>query len=62
MKELELLYEGKSKQIYKTDSDDKVVIRFKDDTAAFYNIKRAIIEEISHVRRPFCSMIARLIL
>ena len=45
MKELELLYEGKSKQIYKTDSDDSVVIRFKDDISAFYDIKRAIIEQ-----------------
>ena len=45
MKELELLYEGKSKQIFKTDCEDRVVIRFKDDTAAFYNIKRAIIEQ-----------------
>lgn len=44
MKELELLYEGKSKQIFKTDIEDRVVIRFKDDTSAFYGIKRANIE------------------
>ena len=44
MKELELLYEGKSKQIFKTDAEDRVVIRFKDDTSAFYGIKRANIE------------------
>ena len=44
MKELELLYEGKSKQIFKTDTEDRVVIRFKDDTSAFYGIKRANIE------------------
>ena len=44
MKELELLYEGKSKQIFKTDAEDRVVIRFKDDTSAFYGIKRAKIE------------------
>ena len=44
MKELELLYEGKSKQIFKTDIKDRVVIRFKDDTSAFYGIKRANIE------------------
>ncbi len=44
MKELELLYEGKSKQIFKTDMEDRVVIRFKDDTSAFYGIKRANIE------------------
>lgn len=44
MKELEMLYEGKSKQIFKTDTEDRVVIRFKDDTSAFYGIKRANIE------------------
>ena len=44
MKQLELLYEGKSKQIYKTESDNHVVVRFKDDASAFYNIKRAKIE------------------
>lgn len=44
MKELELLCEGKSKQIFKTDIKDRVVIRFKDDTSAFYGIKRANIE------------------
>ena len=44
MKQTELLYEGTSKQIFKTDSDSHVVVRFKDDTAAFYNIKRATIE------------------
>ena len=44
MTKLELQYEGKSKQIYRTDDDGKVVIRFKDDATAFYNIKRAKIE------------------
>lgn len=44
MRELELIYEGKSKLIYSTDSNDRVVIRFKDDATAFYNIKRAKIE------------------
>lgn len=39
-----MLYEGKSKQIFKTDIKDRVVIRFKDDTSAFYGIKRANIE------------------
>ncbi len=44
MKQLELLYEGKSKLIYATDSPERVVVRFKDDATAFYNIKRAKIE------------------
>ena len=57
MKELELLYEGKSKQIYKTDSDNHVVIRFKDDTAAFYNIKRAIIEQKGRLTCDISAMV-----
>ena len=49
MKELELLYEGKSKQIFKTEKEDRVVIRFKDDTSAFYGIKRANIENMGRL-------------
>ena len=45
MKQLELLHEGKSKMIYATDSADKIIIRFKDDATAFYNIKRAKIAD-----------------
>ena len=52
-----MLYEGKSKQIYKTDSDDRVVIRFKDDTAAFYNIKRAIIAQKGRYTCDISSMV-----
>ena len=57
MKELELLYEGKSKQIFKTDCDDRVVVRFKDDTAAFYNIKRAVIENKGRLTCDISSMV-----
>ena len=54
---MELLYEGKSKQIYKTDSPDHVIVRFKDDTAAFYNIKRAIIENKGRLTCDISSMV-----
>ena len=57
MKELELLYEGRSKQIYKTDCDDRVVVRFKDHTSAFYNIKRAIIEHKGRLTCEISSMV-----
>ncbi|MBQ2365180.1 MAG: phosphoribosylaminoimidazolesuccinocarboxamide synthase [Alistipes sp.] len=57
MNQLELLYEGKSKQIYKTDSDNHVVVRFKDDTTAFYNIKRAIIEHKGRLTCDISSMV-----
>ena len=57
MKELELLYEGKSKQIFKTDMEDRVVIRFKDDTSAFYGIKRANIENKGRFTCDISSMV-----
>ena len=52
-----MLYEGKSKQIFKTDSDDHVVVRFKDDTSAFYNIKRAKIESKGRLTCDISSMV-----
>ena len=57
MRELELIYEGKSKQIFKTDSSDRVVIRFKDDTSAFYNIKRATIANKGRLTCDISSMV-----
>jgi phosphoribosylaminoimidazole-succinocarboxamide synthase len=57
MKELELLYEGKSKQIFKTDMEDRVVVRFKDDTSAFYGIKRANIENKGRLTCDISSMV-----
>lgn len=43
MKQLELLYEGKAKQVYATDEADKIILHYKDDATAFNNIKRATI-------------------
>lgn len=52
-----MLYEGKSKQIFKTDTEDRVVIRFKDDTSAFYGIKRANIENKGRLTCDISSMV-----
>jgi phosphoribosylaminoimidazole-succinocarboxamide synthase len=57
MRELEMLYEGKSKQIFKTEKEDRVVIRFKDDTSAFYGIKRANIENKGRFTCDISSMV-----
>ena len=43
MKQLEMLYEGKAKQIYMTDDADRVVIRYTDAATAFNNVKKATI-------------------
>lgn len=57
MRELELQYEGKSKLIYSTESSDRVIIRFKDDATAFYNIKRAKIENKGKMCCAISSMV-----
>lgn len=57
MKQLELLHEGTSKQVYKTDSDDHIIIRFKDDATAFYNIKRAKIENKGKMNAEISSLV-----
>ena len=38
-----MLYEGKAKQIYKTDDAAKVVIHYKDDATAFNGVKKSSI-------------------
>ena len=38
-----LLYEGKAKQIFKTDDDHKVIIHYKDDATAFNGVKKSSI-------------------
>jgi phosphoribosylaminoimidazole-succinocarboxamide synthase len=40
-----LLYEGKAKQVYATDREDRVIIRYKDDATAFNGGKRGSIED-----------------
>lgn len=57
MKELKLLYEGRSKQIFECDVENHVVIRFKDDATAFYNIKRAKIENKGRMNCAISSMV-----
>ncbi len=41
MEKKDFLYEGKAKQIYKTDDEDIILIHYKDDATAFNGIKKA---------------------
>lgn len=41
MKELKMLYEGKAKQIYKTDQPSVVLVKYKDAATAFNGEKKA---------------------
>jgi len=41
MEKVKLLYEGKAKRVYSTDSEDQFVIEFKDTATAFDGLKKA---------------------
>lgn len=41
---MELLYEGKAKQIYKAEAEDEILIKYKDSATAFNGVKKEIIE------------------
>ena len=43
MKQLEMLYEGKAKQVYATDDENVILIHYKDAATAYNNIKKATI-------------------
>jgi phosphoribosylaminoimidazole-succinocarboxamide synthase len=45
MKQLEMLYEGKAKQVFRTDDENLIVMHYKDDATAFNGIKKAQIKD-----------------
>ena len=49
----ELLYEGKAKQVYKTEKEDEYLIHYKDDATAGNGVKHDKFKGIivGHVRR-----------
>ena len=53
----ELLYDGNEKQIYATQDPDKVIIRYKDVTTAYKNIKRARFEGIGAYNNKISAML-----
>lgn len=40
---MELLYEGKAKEIYKSSNSDEILIKYKDSATAFNGVKKEII-------------------
>jgi len=41
MKKLEMIYEGKAKQLYTCEKEDCLIIHYKDDATAFNGVKKA---------------------
>lgn len=56
MAEMEILYSGSSKVVYKGEDDD-IIIRFKDYITAFYGIKGARIENKAKMNCCISSMV-----
>ncbi len=43
MKQLDMLYEGKAKKVYKTDDEDHYIVHYKDDATALNGAKKGTI-------------------
>ena len=57
MKQLEMLYEGKAKQIFLTDDPDRIIIHYKDDATAYNNLKKATIEGKGNLNNEISAII-----
>ncbi len=43
MKQLEMLYEGKAKQVFLTDDEDRIIIHYKDAATAFNKDRKSVV-------------------
>ena len=57
MEKLEMLYEGKAKQIFKTDKEDEIIVYYKDDATAFNGEKKAQIDNKGVLNNAITTMI-----
>ncbi len=57
MEKLEMLYEGKAKQVYKTSDPDLIIIHYKDDATAYNNVKKATIQSKGLLNNEISSII-----
>jgi len=61
MEKLEMLYEGKAKKIFKTDSPDYVIVHYKDDATAFNGEKKDTIMDKGILNNEISSLIFSLL-
>lgn len=59
MEKFELLYEGKAKQVFRTDDPERIIIHYKDTATAFNNIKKATIENKGVLNNAISTIIFR---
>ena len=61
MEKLEMMYEGKAKQIFRTNDDDKVIVHYKDDATAFNGEKKGQIDSKGELNNAITSMLFELL-
>ncbi len=61
MEKLDLLYEGKAKQIYRTDEEDVLWVMYKDSATAFNNIKKSEISGKGRLNNEITSLLFELL-
>lgn len=57
MKKLEMIYEGKAKQLYTTEDNEHIIIHYKDDATAFNGVKKAQIEHKGELNNAISTII-----
>lgn len=57
MTKLEMMYEGKAKQIFRTDKEDEVIVYYKDDATAFNGEKKGQINDKGELNNAITAMI-----
>jgi len=61
MEKREMIYEGKAKQIFKTEKDDQVIVHFKDDATAFDGQKKGQIAEKGKINNRISNFFFKLL-
>lgn len=57
MNKLEMIYEGKAKQLYTVEENDKIIIHYKDDATAFNGVKKAQINHKGELNNAISTII-----
>jgi len=57
MKKLEMIYEGKAKQLYTCENDETIIIHYKDDATAFNGVKKAQINHKGELNNAISTII-----
>ena len=57
MNKLEMIYEGKAKQLYTVEDNDKLIIHYKDDATAFNGVKKAQINHKGELNNAISTII-----